>query len=144
MWRTTSRSKYWVFAKALRAICGAYLNPQPDRLTVRRSTSSPHLLPPPGFVFVRTLIMSKPAIVPETTVAGISVDPRTLERVIPESRRPDGSYVCRTLIHVHTLVLTSPPPFIFSNRTSHVYTRRVCSSSGLPPNPARIAVSVSS
>ncbi|EPT03570.1 hypothetical protein FOMPIDRAFT_1141690 [Fomitopsis schrenkii] len=35
--------------------------------------------------------MSKPAIVPDTTVAGIAVDPRTLERVIPESRRPDGS-----------------------------------------------------
>ncbi|KAH9853789.1 hypothetical protein C2E23DRAFT_820498 [Lenzites betulinus] len=35
--------------------------------------------------------MSKPAIVPEITAAGIAVDPRTLERVIPESRRPDGS-----------------------------------------------------
>ncbi|KAI9063346.1 hypothetical protein FKP32DRAFT_1592400 [Trametes sanguinea] len=35
--------------------------------------------------------MSKPPIVPETTPAGIAVDPRTLERVIPESRRPDGS-----------------------------------------------------
>lgn len=37
--------------------------------------------------------MSKPPIVPETTVAGIAVDPRTLERVIPETRRPDGTYV---------------------------------------------------
>ncbi|KAI0751337.1 hypothetical protein C8Q80DRAFT_568211 [Daedaleopsis nitida] len=35
--------------------------------------------------------MSKPAIVPETSAAGIAVDPRTLERVIPESRRPDGT-----------------------------------------------------
>ncbi|KAM5535625.1 hypothetical protein V8D89_010612 [Ganoderma adspersum] len=35
--------------------------------------------------------MSKPAIVPETTASGIALDPRTLERVIPESRRPDGS-----------------------------------------------------
>ncbi|CDO74065.1 hypothetical protein BN946_scf185043.g115 [Trametes cinnabarina] len=35
--------------------------------------------------------MSKPPIVPETTPSGIAVDPRTLERVIPESRRPDGS-----------------------------------------------------
>ncbi|PIL36754.1 hypothetical protein GSI_00443 [Ganoderma sinense ZZ0214-1] len=35
--------------------------------------------------------MSKPAIVPETTASGIAVDPRTLERIIPESRRPDGS-----------------------------------------------------
>ncbi|KAI0723402.1 hypothetical protein C8Q76DRAFT_722735 [Earliella scabrosa] len=35
--------------------------------------------------------MSKPPIVPETSAAGIAVDPRTLERVIPESKRPDGS-----------------------------------------------------
>ncbi|KAH9951760.1 hypothetical protein B0H21DRAFT_189960 [Amylocystis lapponica] len=35
--------------------------------------------------------MSKPAIIPDTTTAGIALDPRTLERVIPESRRPDGS-----------------------------------------------------
>ncbi|KAI0773953.1 hypothetical protein C8Q74DRAFT_1172296, partial [Fomes fomentarius] len=35
--------------------------------------------------------MSKPPIIPETSAAGIAVDPRTLERVIPESRRPDGS-----------------------------------------------------
>lgn len=35
--------------------------------------------------------MSKPDIIPKTTVSGIAVDPRTLERVIPESRRPDGS-----------------------------------------------------
>ena len=37
--------------------------------------------------------MSKPDIIPQTTVSGIAVDPRTLERVIPESRRPDGTYV---------------------------------------------------
>ncbi|KAH8118452.1 hypothetical protein DFH11DRAFT_1723356 [Phellopilus nigrolimitatus] len=35
--------------------------------------------------------MSKPAIVPDLSVSGIAVDPKTLERVIPESRRPDGS-----------------------------------------------------
>ncbi|KAI0334783.1 hypothetical protein GY45DRAFT_1317820 [Cubamyces sp. BRFM 1775] len=35
--------------------------------------------------------MSKPPIIPETSAAGIAVDPRTLERVIPESRRPDGT-----------------------------------------------------
>ncbi|KAI0721882.1 hypothetical protein C8T65DRAFT_704953 [Cerioporus squamosus] len=35
--------------------------------------------------------MSKPPIVPETTASGIAVDPRTLERVVPESRRPDGT-----------------------------------------------------
>ncbi|KDQ64837.1 hypothetical protein JAAARDRAFT_28478 [Jaapia argillacea MUCL 33604] len=28
---------------------------------------------------------------PEKSLAGIAVDPRTLERVIPESKRPDGS-----------------------------------------------------
>lgn len=35
--------------------------------------------------------MSKPDIIPDTTISGIAVDPRTLERVVPESRRPDGS-----------------------------------------------------
>jgi len=35
--------------------------------------------------------MSKPALFPETTPSGITVDSGTLERVIPESRRPDGS-----------------------------------------------------
>jgi hypothetical protein len=37
--------------------------------------------------------MSRPPVVPDTTTAGIAVDPRTLERVIPTSKRPDGSYV---------------------------------------------------
>ncbi|THH33783.1 hypothetical protein EUX98_g422 [Antrodiella citrinella] len=35
--------------------------------------------------------MSKPDLFPKKSTAGIAVDPRTLERVIPESRRPDGS-----------------------------------------------------
>jgi len=35
--------------------------------------------------------MSRPPINPEKTAAGIAVDPRTLERVIPESKRPDGT-----------------------------------------------------
>ncbi|KAK7470726.1 hypothetical protein VKT23_002148 [Stygiomarasmius scandens] len=35
--------------------------------------------------------MSKPAIDPKKTTAGITVDPHTLERVVPESRRADGS-----------------------------------------------------
>ncbi|KAJ7228732.1 hypothetical protein GGX14DRAFT_487370, partial [Mycena pura] len=34
---------------------------------------------------------SLPPINPAKTVAGIAVDPQTLERVIPESRRPDGT-----------------------------------------------------
>jgi len=35
--------------------------------------------------------MSKPPLYPESTPSGIAVDPKTLERVIPESKRPDGS-----------------------------------------------------
>ncbi|KAJ8502442.1 hypothetical protein ONZ45_g11756 [Pleurotus djamor] len=35
--------------------------------------------------------MSRPPINPEKTLAGITVDPHTLDRVIPESRRPDGT-----------------------------------------------------
>ncbi|KAF9263476.1 hypothetical protein L218DRAFT_831154, partial [Marasmius fiardii PR-910] len=35
--------------------------------------------------------MSRPPIDPPKTTAGIVVDPHTLERVIPESKRPDGS-----------------------------------------------------
>ncbi|KAK7695706.1 hypothetical protein QCA50_000342 [Cerrena zonata] len=35
--------------------------------------------------------MSKPDLFPKTSTAGITVDPKTLERVIPESRRPDGT-----------------------------------------------------
>jgi len=35
--------------------------------------------------------MSRPPINPDKTTAGIAFDPQTLERVIPESRRPDGT-----------------------------------------------------
>jgi partner of Y14 and mago protein len=35
--------------------------------------------------------MSKPPVIPEKSLAGIAVDPRTLERVIPESKRSDGT-----------------------------------------------------
>ncbi|KAI0254267.1 hypothetical protein BJV78DRAFT_1121588 [Lactifluus subvellereus] len=35
--------------------------------------------------------MSKPPLFPEQTASGIAIDPRTLDRVIPESRRTDGS-----------------------------------------------------
>lgn len=35
--------------------------------------------------------MSRPPLNPDQTAAGIAVDPHTLERVIPESRRPDGT-----------------------------------------------------
>ncbi|KAJ7179924.1 hypothetical protein C8R43DRAFT_1117268 [Mycena crocata] len=34
---------------------------------------------------------SLPPLNPDKTVAGIALDPQTLERVIPESRRPDGT-----------------------------------------------------
>ena len=37
--------------------------------------------------------MSRPPINPEKSTAGIALDPQTLERVIPESKRPDGTYV---------------------------------------------------
>jgi len=35
--------------------------------------------------------MSLPPINPDKSIAGIAVDPKTLDRVIPESKRPDGS-----------------------------------------------------
>ncbi|KAH0840010.1 hypothetical protein J3R83DRAFT_972 [Lanmaoa asiatica] len=35
--------------------------------------------------------MSRPPLFPQQSAAGIAVDPRTFERVIPESKRPDGS-----------------------------------------------------
>ncbi|KIM46258.1 hypothetical protein M413DRAFT_441339 [Hebeloma cylindrosporum] len=36
--------------------------------------------------------MSRPPLNPEKSVAGIALDPQTLERVIPESKRPDGTF----------------------------------------------------
>ncbi|KAF5331689.1 hypothetical protein D9611_007742 [Ephemerocybe angulata] len=35
--------------------------------------------------------MSRPPIDPKKTAAGIALDPQTLDRVVPESRRPDGT-----------------------------------------------------
>ncbi|KAI0301827.1 hypothetical protein B0F90DRAFT_251629 [Multifurca ochricompacta] len=35
--------------------------------------------------------MSKPPLSPQQTASGIAINPRTLDRVIPESRRADGS-----------------------------------------------------
>lgn len=35
--------------------------------------------------------MSKPPLFPEKSASGIAIDPRTLDRVVPESRRADGS-----------------------------------------------------
>ncbi|KAH9963207.1 hypothetical protein BC827DRAFT_1095607, partial [Russula dissimulans] len=35
--------------------------------------------------------MSKPPLFPQQSASGIATDPRTLDRVIPESRRADGS-----------------------------------------------------
>ena len=35
--------------------------------------------------------MSKPPLDPQKTLAGIAVDPQSLERVIPESKRADGT-----------------------------------------------------
>ena len=42
-------------------------------------------------------IMSKPPLFPDKTASGIAIDPRTLDRVIPESRRADGSYATRSI-----------------------------------------------
>lgn len=39
------------------------------------------------------VLMSKPPLFPQQSASGIAVDPRTFERVIPESKRPDGSCV---------------------------------------------------
>lgn len=41
--------------------------------------------------------MSKPPLFPDKTASGIAIDPRTLDRVIPESRRADGSYATRSI-----------------------------------------------
>jgi partner of Y14 and mago protein len=37
--------------------------------------------------------MARPPLFPDQSAAGIAIDPRTLERVIPESKRSDGTYV---------------------------------------------------
>lgn len=37
--------------------------------------------------------MSLPPLNPSSTAAGIQLDPHTLERIIPESKRPDGTQV---------------------------------------------------
>jgi partner of Y14 and mago protein len=44
--------------------------------------------------------MSKPPLFPQKTASGIAIDPRTLDRVVPESRRADGSYAT---YHIFTL-----------------------------------------
>lgn len=53
--------------------------------------------------------MSKPALYPDTTPSGIAVDPSTLERVIPESKRSDGTYVASSVLLSHDGIL--PPWF---------------------------------
>lgn len=42
---------------------------------------------------VKLFEMSLPPLNPEKTTSGIIVDPRTLERVVPASKRSDGTYV---------------------------------------------------
>lgn len=44
--------------------------------------------------------MSRPPVFPEQSASGIAVDPRTLERVVPESRRADGTWVLPGLVDV--------------------------------------------
>jgi partner of Y14 and mago len=49
-----------------------------------------------------------PPLFPEQTTSGIAVDPRTLNRVVPESRRPDGRCVHGTLaLHPHLMLFYS-------------------------------------
>ena len=48
-----------------------------------------------------TLVMSKPPLFPQKTASGIAIDPRTLDRVVPESRRADGSYATYHIFTLH-------------------------------------------
>lgn len=88
-------------------------NPKPT-LTAILLIRSPTTLPP--FVFDRhsppvsshvyliiTLIMSKPPLFPQKTASGIAIDPRSLDRVVPESRRADGSYATYHIITLHRI-----------------------------------------
>jgi partner of Y14 and mago len=63
-------------------------------------SSSANPFPPPPHHLIR---MSRPPIDPDKTAAGIIVDPQSLDRVVPESRRADGSYVYR--VHFPTCLL---------------------------------------
>lgn len=48
--------------------------------------------------------MSKPPLFPQQSASGIAIDPRTLDRVIPESRRADGSYATFLSPFIGTLI----------------------------------------
>jgi hypothetical protein len=66
--------------------------------------------------------MTRPPLFPDQSAAGIAVDPRTLERVIPESKRLDGSYVA--------LYTSCNPGLIISHQMiSSVNSSSVCASS---------------
>jgi hypothetical protein len=60
-----------------------------DRTSIIRLPLTPVF---PQVYLINTLIMSKPPLFPQQSASGIAVDPRTLDRVVPESRRTDGSY----------------------------------------------------
>ncbi|KAJ3572459.1 hypothetical protein NP233_g3061 [Leucocoprinus birnbaumii] len=77
-------------------------NPHQKQVVITCDSTSRYLGHFPLLLSVRSLFlyssttfsfttMSRPPINPEKSNAGIIVDPQTLERVIPESRRADGS-----------------------------------------------------
>jgi partner of Y14 and mago len=51
--------------------------------------------------------MTLPPLNPETTTAGIAVDPKTLDRVVPATRRSDG-----TLVKTSPLVIKHMPEYL--------------------------------
>jgi len=73
-------------SKAARFLGGCVLIDGPSIEPYMRGPASLSILP-------IDLTMSRPPLNPEKSVAGIALDPQTLERVIPESKRPDGTYV---------------------------------------------------
>ena len=52
---------------------------------------------------ITTLAMSKPPLFPQQTTSGIAIDPRSLDRVVPESRRADGSYATYHIFILHRI-----------------------------------------
>ena len=64
--------------------------------------------------------MARPPLFPDQSAAGIAVDPRTLERVIPESKRADGTYVASQIssasFHTNDLLCFALPVYASSSR----------------------------
>lgn len=73
--------------------------------------------------------MSRPPINPEKSNAGIITDPHTLQRVIPESKRPDGSYVRHLLLFPNLIFLV---PANSTKSARDMFLKKMPSSSGAP------------